>query len=542
MLKPAPAVYAAGLAAVVLQAAGLATTYFSASINADYLYSQRFAATLLDGIPLSGAAHSPAPYFFPDMALSVLLVALTGGAPILPWYAMISFAALAVVSGWSLSRVTGGGWGGWMGGVVLVNALLVWRGFSDHALYLWWLGTAGFHGGAVILGLGHFALWTGPVDERPSRRRRGVATLILFLGLVSDILLFTQFVLPLAMAMVIDARGEWSKPRLRSYWIAIATAGAGVVIFRIGGAIFDFGTFKNLARHAPLPLAIAEAAAQFGRDLFTALWSRAAVFVMVGVAGSAALALLAVRIWKRRSSVSAERRQAVWFALASLGVTVVMPIVTVYWRSEFNARHLLPGLVLPVWGGMAALLTTDTLTSRKIVSQAGLWAIGGAFAVVALAGWRQMRVEAWNWPYSSQIAALDQLLKSEGRTRGLGDYWNSHVIMTLSRAGIRLNQLRPDGRVYFWNNNALIHYQAGPDEELRVAHYSFIVANGLDADALRAKFGEPQRQMDIEGLEVWLYDQVAAARMTALVDAEVRTFLGDRADELPVFPEPHRTE
>lgn len=531
MRRIAAVVWGLGLLAVALQAAALATQYFQPSLNADYLYPQRFAESLWTGIhPLSGSVHSPAPYFFPDMAAAVLLAALTHGAPILPYYVIGSFVALALVSGWSLWRAGCEGWSGWLAGVTLVNGLLACRGFADHQMYLWWLGTAGYHGGTVLAGLAQFALWAGPVGESPGRGRAAAATALLLLGLVSDTLLLVQFVVPLLIALGLDGQGRWSRtPRLRSLTKAMGLALAGVAIFRVACALVDYGSFAKLVRYAPLPGAVVASAGQFGQDIAHVLWPKAGIFVAAAILGS--LALFAVAACRRGelSSAPVGRRQAVWFAAAVIICSVGMPLVTAYWRSHFSVRYLLPCMVIPAWGLFAGLLSSAR-DSRLVRFGAvtGVCVLGIGFAVGGVLAAREVRPDAWEWPYPESVAALDKFLSAEGCKAGLADYWNAHLVTRLSREGVRLNQLRPDGRTYFWNNNAFIHYAQGEDGRLHPLNYRFAIVDGLDARALAQKFGEPSRRARVGGLTVWLYDSPENARLNQQVDLEVRAFLDDR--------------
>ena len=151
----AAAIWSLGLAAAGLQALALAARYFQPWLSADYIYPQLFAEDVLAGrYPLAGWTMSSAPYFFPDMTVAIILRALGGAGTVLPAYVVFSYLTLAVVAGWSLQRATGTGWAAWLGGVALANVLLVWQPVTDHAHYLWLLGTVGFHGGGGVVGGG----------------------------------------------------------------------------------------------------------------------------------------------------------------------------------------------------------------------------------------------------------------------------------------------------------------------------------------------------------------------------------------------------
>lgn len=535
----------AALAVVVVQAMALVTRYFQPWLDGDYLLPERFAADVLAGVhPLSGWTLSSSPYLFPDFALSLAWRLLLGGGPLMPGYVVMSYTGLALLAGWSLRRATGPDHEPWLLGAVLVNVLLAWQGAADHARWLWWLGVATFHGGAVLLGLAQFALWSGPAETVPGRGRRTLATGLLFLGLASDTLLLTQFVVPLGAALFLTApRPRWSSPRLRAFGTAVLIALALVALLRAGLALAGWWNFPRVVRYAPTPAAVVEAGGQMLSDFAGPIAAAVPGFLLLLVAGISGAAWLT---WRLLSAVRTRqpgpgkfvihymtslppgadraRVQAGWFAGLCLASTLALPVLSVYWRNPQSGRYLLPCLVIPLWWLLTLLPVARWRRPLVAVLVAG--------ALAGLAAWRAPQVDfkAWTWPYPARVADLELRLQAGGHTRGLADFWHTNYLNAVSRTGLRLNQMRPDGRVQFWGNNAFHHFETdGPDAPLRAPRYTFILVNGLDAAALRAKFGDPASTLATDGgHEVWLYDDAGARRLSALVDQEVRAFLGDR--------------
>ncbi|MFZ5496809.1 MAG: hypothetical protein ACOZE5_15930 [Verrucomicrobiota bacterium] len=510
----------AALAVVAVQAMALATRYFQAWLDGDYLLPQRFAADVAAGVyPLSGWTLSSSPYFFPDFTLSLAWHAVLGGAPLLPFYVVMSYVALALLSGWTLHRVRGTEGHGWLLGALLVNALLAWQGMADHARWLWWLGTATFHGGAVLLGLAQFGLWLGPAETAPSRGRLLTAGVLLFLGLASDTLLFTQFVAPLGGALFATAPApRWQARRLRVF---LGTAGIAcllVLLLRAGLHAAQWGNYPAVVRYAPTPSAVAAAAGQMAADLTGFITAAAPGFVALFV-----LSLIGVFGLTRRQAPTGAQHQAGWFAAFCLLSTLALPALAAYWRNPQHGRYLLPCLVIPLWW----LLTVLPPAGLRTPLVAGIVTA----SLLGLASWRTPQIDfaKWGWPYPERVAELEKFLRKGEAAHGLADFWNANYLNAVARSGLRLNQLRPDGRVQFWGNNAFRHFDATSGEgPLRTPLYTFILPNGLDPAALRVKFGEPDREVTVGAYEVWLYDAAGAQRISALVDGEVRAFLGGR--------------
>lgn len=579
MRKTLLLLWLAALALVALQAMALATRYFQPWLDGDYLLVQRFAADVLAGdYPLSGWTLSSSPYLFPDFALGLLWQAVLRGAPLLPFHVVTNYVALALLAGWTLQRihqadgapapvgtdrravredadVAPGGralprsvatGAGWLAGALPVNALLACQGTADHARWLWWLGTANMHGGAVLLGLAQFALWAGPAETAPARNRRLAATGLLFLGLASDTLLLTQFIIPLGIALFLTAaRPRWRAPRVRAFLLSLGIALALVGLLRAALALADWWNFPNVVRYAPTPAAVGGATLRMLGDLTGPVVEAAPRFVLLfilGIAGALGLTLRAspitapasprppqgnffmhymTRLRSVGAGLPALQRQAGWFAAAGLASTLALPALAAYWQNPQHGRYLLPCLVLPLWW-LAAVLPLARLRTPFV---AGIVTA----ALLGLAVWRAPQIDftRWTWPYPGNVAELDGFLAREERVNGLADYWHANRLNAVSKKA-RLGQLRPDGRVQFWGNNAFHHFDADATGSLRAPRYDFIIVNGLDASAIRAKYGTPVRTAQAGGHEVWLYDSEGAEHLSARVDAEVRAFLGDR--------------
>ena len=517
----------AALAVAVIQSMALATRYFQPWLDGDYLLVQRFAADVLAGVyPLSGWTLSSSPYLFPDFALGLAWHAVLRGAPLLPFYVVTSYVVLALLAGWSLRRVVGPGHHGWLLGALLVNVLLAWQGTADHARWLWWLGTANMHGGAVLLGLAQFALWTGPADTAPARNRQVVATTLLFLGLASDTLLLTQFVIPLGAALLLTApRPRWRAPRVKAFLLSLALALALVGLLRAALAWADWWNFPKVVRYAPTPAAMAGAAGRMFADLTGHIGATAPRFVLLFLIGAGGAVWLTRQRLKSGGHRTPEQRQAGWFAAACLASTLALPVLAVYWQNPQHGRYLLPCLVIPLWwlGTVLPLARLRTPFVAGIVTA----------ALLGLAFWRTPQVDfaKWGWPYPERVAELETFLRTENRTRGLADYWIATYLNSVSRTGLRLHQVKPDGHSQFWGNNAFHHFEPAAESGALVpSRYDFIIANNLNLtpEARGNWFGEPSRVIHVGGFEVWLYDQAHALRISDQVDAEVRAFLGDR--------------
>jgi hypothetical protein len=518
------ALWALGLAAVAIQALALTGFYFQPSLDSDYLYPHLFAADVLDGrYPLAGWTLGPAPYFFPDSFAYLLLLLMVGpGGLAYAAYVAAYYVLLACALGWATARARPG-WnmGAWLAGVALVNALLVWWPVADHARYLWWLGTPGFHGGAVLLGLIQFSLWAGAVGTRPSRLRCVIACGLLAAGLLSDLLLFIQFVGPLTLALAWQARGAWREAlRLRALLAVLVVAGGMAAAVRLCLALAGVFHFPRVVHHAHGLKPVLESGTRMLQDLTRSIAPARGAFVGLAIVGVAWAA------WRLRSTCRSGGELTLldrWIAL-SLIATSAMPVLSTYWTDVQSARYVLPWLVLPGWWGCMHLIAWAEphwvrLRSTARVASGGL--LGAAFLALMACNAAALAPKRWVWPAPANVVELVSGLRSRGQVRGLSDYSNAHYVTLLSGGVPRLTQVYPDGRARFGNGNAYWHFDADADRRLRSPRYTFVVMSRLDAASIAGKFGEPRQRLLLGGEEVWLYDDAGATALTGRIETEV---------------------
>ncbi|HVT73269.1 MAG TPA: hypothetical protein VHD61_09040 [Lacunisphaera sp.] len=522
-------IWVTGLFAVAVQALAVASRYFQPGLSADYIYPQLFAEDVLGGrYPLAGWTLSSAPYFFPDMAGAIVLRAMAGPGTILPAYLVCSCMALAVLAGWSLARATATGWGGWLGGVVLVNGLLAWWPVGDHAHYLWLLGTAGFHGGAVLLGLANAALWLGD-GKPPAGARRVLALAVMAAGALSDTLFLTQAALPLGIALWLAAGRRWRDPRVLGYLRAGLVGIALMAAVRLALASSGWFSFSHVIRYAPTPAAVGGAVTAFARDLAQTLLPAGWGFAVLAAVFCAVAAFAIRRSGPDRPARDDDGRTALMFGLGCLAATVLFPLGTAYWRDAQHVRYVLPWLVLPGWTALACLLPARRGWAG---SPRALMATGAAFVgmiAIAVPGIQRARLA---WPYPEQQARFDEFAAAHHLRHGFSDYWHAHTLNTLTRAPVRLFPLRPAGTASFWNSNAYWFHDSEPaNGGLVEPAYTFIVTNGLDEVALQKRFGSPGSTAKVGELSVWMYDAPAQARLNDAVGREVRAFVAGRPGE-----------
>jgi hypothetical protein len=85
-------------------------------------------------------------------------------------------------------------------------------------------------------------------------------------------------------------------------------------------------------------------------------------------------------------------------------------------------------------------------------------------------------IDKVNSYYPSLVKASDQLAVKYNCKNGIGDYWDTRLITSLSKNGIRINSVFTDLKVYFWACNYQHYFWDNYDKTERII-YNFIVLN-----------------------------------------------------------------
>lgn len=298
----------AGLLALTLIAAGLVTTVHRAvliHLNSDLLY---IAAVYRDlGGNLARWNLPPAPYFFPDMALTFPLWSLTGelGAGYL-LYGVVLFvlflggfyALLGAVEGSVRVRL-----------IATLSAALLYLSASRNghpALGVAFLPI--FHAGVLVVGLWFLAATWALLTRPTSFAARAAVFLLAALTGASDLFFVTQFIFPMGLAIVLLGRGKrLAPPAVRTWLVTILLAGAvaiaGLIVFqRITAVRFHSNFVLESLHHLPslrglfvivLATTLAAAAIRWPRRAAQALSVVLIVLLGMAIAQGAALKRLA---------------------------------------------------------------------------------------------------------------------------------------------------------------------------------------------------------------------------------------------------------
>jgi hypothetical protein len=487
----------------------LAATHFPVT-NSDMLYPVSVLLDLRRGLGhLAGWYISPAPYFVPDLALSVPLMALTPDPGLgLALYEVLMLAALAGLTLW-IARLTAPRSSSArtlaVTGAAAMTLLLLFEPKLRVSVSLCLLHPV-FHGGAFVIGVVWIALVLSALRADGARRFASSCAwlgLAAALGLASDVVLLPWFAAPLAASLGLAA---WLRvvDRGRALRIVVTLTLGAACGLAIDAAVHASGLFiigaginHVLARNPFSSLA------RFLRDV-PFLARTLAPFWLAGVAWL--LATVAAGVLAVRRTGSLRRVPAAWLVLsATIAFSAVISIAAAVLNGRYDdpslIRHFLPTLLLPslflfspAWLSRADGHGLEPRPLAALVT-------AGLLAAIFLRH-RDWTPAALELPYPAYVRCIDDLAAREGLSKGLGDYWSARYVRVLSRAGVVVDQIDPAPAPFDWCNNPR-WYDEG---EASVEGHRFVITEGLRREALIDRFGAPAKTAICDGREVLVYD------------------------------------
>mgnify|MGYP006272632705 CR=1 FL=1 len=492
-------------------------------LNSDSLYlTCVYQDVFVEDNPFLGWTLSPSPCFFPDMAVYFSLLTLmgttVGGLALYPLVFSCLLLGLMALIGYQLTGRA------WRATALSALAMVAWLGLVvDAQSYLLdeFLYVAGRHAGALLTGLGLLALCLSMQRRLSAFQALGFG-LLSYLGLVSDILLLPQFVLPILIATFItDVLG---KRQLRLFLLlGLLSAAAWLAARWTTGALNALAPFDLIP---PVPATatgsyadLAHQAGVFMRDMGIFL-EKKPLFILLWVlwAMAAGWQLINGMAWNKRPAPDSPHHQPlnwlVWVSIISVVGSLAAPLYRNAWMSVGEVRYIIPVFLLPF-----LIVTWLIMTHWNRLSALKRRALTALLLILPLLNLApaamQLRSEDFTLPYPAYVRFIDETAAELGLQRGYCDYWFQNTLKVLSRGDYEVNALHPVLWPYFWINNHYGYVEQTPDG-LRFPAAQFIIADRLDRQRMREQFGEPakvrthqslQTRFGLNQAEIWVYNR-----------------------------------
>jgi len=490
--------------------------------NADSLWEASFVWDVLHhpyawaGFQLSDNLN-----FFPELALGTIFqLVLHSWRWAVFADAVVRFLALGLLGGWIVATLSE---------LELPDAMLVVEGvlaatFLAGGLALTLPGgrllygdllIAGNHAGGFIIALILTALW---LRQPQVNRHVGWAVLayaVATLAILSDRLLWMDFVLPVGIVSIAIAL----RTRVRGRRSAALGYASLVVAAGISGLVVGLPFKNHQAALPPLP-ALA--------DLFPRahlLWNQSLGFARstpLALAGELALLALfaAFPVLLSLDPKDRDRDERSWlfWSYGALAIAACTVTTVVLYLGPETLRYVDVALfvLVPVATAVFARWVQGRLALRILTAVIALAAVSDLVeAGTILPGSLTAR------PYLAEC--LDVLRERFDLRAGLAEYWTARPLMMDADGMLQVDQIAADGRP-FYSTNDLSWYQHSFADPSQLPPYRFVIIRSVDPAAILSRYGKPNqirvcigdeprlpRPRDIFGVgsrltPVWIYD------------------------------------
>lgn len=451
-------------------------TKFSIFINSDTVSSYLIYKDLFtNGGDLHGWVMAAAPTFFPDLTLYMILASVTNASPLItPFlYSIVQITTICLLLIYIFRKSTPEDFRKYDFLIPLFFSCIFLESyyFSTDVFFGFLLCVPSYHCGAFVNALIALALFV-------SALRQGLKIPLFFIacviGAFSDLLFIVMFTAPFILTMAFRTNKTNMKYQL-VYILACVIASfigikiyhyikeTGLFIFAAPHRIYDFKNIlpsfnvyvQQLSDYIQIP----------GFRSFAILFTLISSVVLFFV-----------------SIFSKQRKDKIYFILlffAFFTFTVLpAPILNGNYTGYDTFRYNVHPFYLSFF--IVAILVSVFLYRNKAINHSffslSLILLFGTALIVKLV---QMDLKDYFDYYPKEVAEFDSISARYGLKRGVGDYWLAKKTTSLSKNGVNILAIYPEGNMAEFGSNINWYYEGS---------FNFIVSNGQSKETLDKYF------------------------------------------------------
>ena len=484
-------------------------------IDSDSLYSADLARDLVDG-RLRGWIFQPAPSFFPDGMISAALHLVSPTTdfvylayPLVTGVLLYLLVRHAIGILYPRQSAATQRWCAFAGVAGVVCPTLARTTTSFQSLFAMTLGP-NFHGGIVLTGLAvilltHRAL----VQQQWSFRTLAAAWVVTFASTLSDKLMIPQGILPAALLtawIVVTCPGG----RTRSILWGCSLGSSTIAALTVEGHFADWGIGIGRAGQPEFRMTGLSRAISYLPELLIAYPAWGVSLVAVATAsffGS----------MKKRGVGGCEQKSdaaALRWTLTSMAVISALACALLAFTDPYEFRRMLPAFAIPILFAPSAVTNMVKGAGSRAPNRSIRCALTVAFAGVIASITSVLTTSANAFDPSldrpALVTCLDQLRTDGILDAGLANFWNSRLIVLLSRTGINHVALWTDGEPF--RSSLSLRTSLGGDAANHSGgpiNVNYIVPQGLDRAIVLQRYGHPSQTLRCADQDVWVYPEGA---------------------------------
>jgi hypothetical protein len=403
------------------------------------------------------------------------------------------------------------------------------------------------HSGPIVMGFILIAVFMRVLEKGYSRTSATAFFILSYLGILSEIIIVPQFLLPLILSVLIFYLLGLLHRRILLVTVALTVAAQLASWCTLQALVLGkIITFHNLYYRSSFELNVfLNTSSMFLRDMkrfmevFGLLFGVAGVWLVIS-------AYLLIRnrhhlcdAKNNRMEESGLRYRMLFlivFSIISVLGTIAAPIATNRWVGRFSIHYAQLLYILPLFSIsiMAASYKGKYVPWLKL----SLFVILFSGVVMILPGTKGLDLASLKLRYPKSIECLDKLAEAHNLHYGYGGYWHARFITIFSRRGVRVNQLLLDKlALHEWFNNTAPLCAAPRHAGGGYPKYDFILVTPSTRGTIEEKFGRPAHKEYCRGIETNIYNRESDIAFRNFLRLPAYLALGRELPSSPVSPE-----
>jgi hypothetical protein len=482
--------------------------------NADTLVLTSFVWDVRNHDYAWSGFHLPRiPSLFPDLTFYSLLDQLLGDYR---WaifgYAVAQFLGFIFAGGWLIRLATEVPFRKSVGVLALLSTLVILVNLHFSPLVRYFdVFLLVMHFGAFLMSLVAIGL-TVLLIEKWKSYCAVLLVLCCFIAFLSDKIFAFDFALPLAASLLI------------SIWLRLTSGWRAMAILSIVAVGLSCATFVDgyLVREVDLPVEdVVSHAAQFIKQTpryLLAVPVAATVSLLLPLAISLATPLLVIRQRMIQAKLAsawslmdfAEQGSAfraltfLWiFMVFAMAATLILG-AAIFVSAPPSYRYI---TVILFWPIIFSAIVTLRYTRIELIPSAGTLLLTILMMAITTPHSLGARVFAF-WRHPLGMCILENS-EAFGLRAGLSAYWFSRPVTISTDWTVQVDQIDFAGMPFVWENDPF-WYVRSFSAPWRSPEYNFIITDELDINAIRNRFGEPDRIERCDRWTIWIYHDAGA--------------------------------
>lgn len=492
--------------------------------NSDLLYLPSFVRDFWEGIYNWRLwVLTPAPYFFPDLALFFLISFFTSNLFLSFFFYAIAFSSLLIFSISSVFRITEEffSFARIVKAVIICFALwfaLLSRYPEDIGLFL----LPSYHASSILFALLLYSL----VFKTNTRRGILLFVIVSTLAIISDSQIVYTFYLPFLFASFTLRASAMEKYYFKTIVYFLLSFLLATIILKLLSTfgvfqipnipvwtelkknIFQMKGFENIIKILPDVV-------QFFKDFYT---DKLIFFLLFLISIGFNLyysfqfshAKFGVRLFSRFVlllyffSLFSQMFFGIWSGFRYMWGLYFFPYLSILF---YTGNALSKMLIDRNFSRVGAIRRYLFILSRN-KTRSRIFFFITVFIFVGLIGILYFingtNKITLNNPYPPFVSCLDTLQKKYNLHYGLSDYWNAKHTRYLAHNGLIVNQVFTNLEKYDWIHNRDWYNK---DKDGKPINYNFIIQERLDREIIARRFGLPEIREQCEGKEILIYEK-----------------------------------